>query len=31
MNSKALLAMLNALHTLDEVAQMVEELEQTKE
>ena len=31
MNSKALLAMLNALHTPDEVAQMVEELEQTKE
>ena len=31
MNSKALLAMLNALHTPDEVAQMVEELEQSKE
>ena len=28
MNSKALLAMLNALHTPDEVAQMVEELEE---
>ena len=31
MNSKDLLAMLNALHTPDEVAQMVEELEQSKE
>ena len=31
MNSKAMLAMLNALHTPDEVAQMVEELEQSQE